>query len=269
LSKTIIVLGRGHSGSRLISSFFVKNGWYPGEKINISMDKAPWETLLKEWRQLFKGWHTYKIKTKNWSIALGKDSVEQFKHKAKRIIDEYMKDIYKANQPLNIVKNDAVHFFYPWFMILYPDYYYLWWTRSISKKNEHSRGNRSDNYLKKICGGGNIMNYPWQSWKLYYELIKTTHRAFGEPKHYLHMRFEDFVLNHDLSVQKLEFFTGEQLHKRFMPMTKKQAMEAHNRKKSWEDIQLEYLITDRIHNDHENLDDPILRNPMKDLGYIK
>lgn len=225
--KTVIIIGRGHSGSRAISQFLIDNGFFMGDELNITFDKGPFpqiDKLAKDVMTYYK-WSFNKLILKKHPVG-----TERHKH---RII-KYFSDICDSKHELKGAKNASITFIYQFLVNYFPNYYYLYWTRSISLKNEHRRGDWGD---KQIFGANNVE----QAWKSYYDLVKEV----PQPKNFLHMRFEDFILDNEKSIEQLE---------------------------NWLDIKLDNrikLFPERIFpDDHHNLKFEWLKPAMKDLGYI-
>lgn len=215
MSKTLLIIGRGHSGSRAITKFLIDNGFFMGKEMNGTLDKKPFDMLTNLAQKAMKG-----------------------KTVRKESIDNYLSDVLKSQRPLRGAKNASMAFIYKFLVEYYPDFYYLYWTRSISQKNEHNKGDAGDRLLQKW---GRSIKCPDDSWKIYYDLIKEVPR----PKNFLHLRFEDFILNQDESAKRLEQWLGIKLPER-----------------------IEVNKTKVHENDHKNVKDYNIK-PMRDLGYIK
>lgn len=253
MSKTVIILGRGHSGSRTITQFFMDNGFFMGKEFNgIHLDKEPCHYLWDISKTIME--KLYYLVDNELRI---KPNRPKIKFHFKKHIDHFLDDILNSDEPLKGSKNAVLTFLYEWLVAYYPDFYYLFWTRSISQKNEHNRGNLAD---KKLKEWGYPVEGPDLSWKIHYDIIKIT----PQPKNFLHMRFEDFVLNHDESVNQLEKWLDIKLpnRKKTISLAEARTLPEPLRK---------YLISDYtiFPDDHNNLNYKWLEEPMRDLGYIK
>lgn len=236
MPKTVAIICRGHSASRAISEFFIKNGFYFGEDLNASYDKQPYDVLDQLSRYVLQ--NCYSFKDHKFKIKLIKPTHLEHAHNE---LNKFLSDIHNSPEPLKGWKETDTIFVYPLLTQIFPDYYYLFWTRSISRKNEHERGDSSDNLLyslKMIT-----KNKPYnQSWNIQNQIVLNS----PKPKHFLHMRMEDFILDQDTQVHKLEKWLD-------MPLPER--------------IEVNKKV---VHaDDHYNLDSGFLKDTMRRLGYIK
>lgn len=232
--KTVVIICRGHSGSRSIATFFTKNGFFFGNNMNVSMDKKPYNVMEGMSRYCIN--NCYKFKGLDFNIKIDKT---QLNHIKTILNNKYLYDILPVSQNKGWKLTSTI-FIYPLLVQIHPDFYYLWLTRSISKKNEHSRGNANDRFLSNM-GKIKKRNVIEKSWYMHYQIVKKT----PKPKNFLHLKFEDFILDQETQVKRIEDWLEMKLPGRIK------------------------VYKDRIFpNDHYNLKSKFLIEPMIDLGYI-
>lgn len=92
---------------------------------------------------------------------------------------------------------------YPWIVRMFPDIKYIFWVRDPrdSILGEHLTDNLSD-FGVNFGKTENIREMRAISWKYQREIIKAT----PLPRHYIKIRFEDFIQKQDEILKKLEEF---------------------------------------------------------------
>lgn len=195
----ITVIGRGHSGTRAISHTLYASGVYMGNLLNASGDLVP-PTGMYDACRIFANYveHTEGL---NWdfSQAIEADIPGEFKELVERYLESVIKD-KSSNKGWKIPETTLC---YPWIIRMFPEAKYIFWIRD-------PRDSILSKHVTDDLGRFNI-RYPVTdnlrlrraiSWKYQYDLVKAT----PKPKHWLEVRFEDFVLKQEETLEKLESF---------------------------------------------------------------
>ena len=94
---------------------------------------------------------------------------------------------------------------YPWILRMFPDIKYIHWVRD--PRDSIIRGHKTDDLSDfgiDYPRTDNIRERRAISWKYQYDLMKAT----PKPANCIHVRFEDFVLKQEETLQRLEAFFG-------------------------------------------------------------
>lgn len=197
----ITVIGRGHSGTRAISHTLYVSGVYMGETINASGDLVPPDALYDACR--------YMARYVKWDGELGWDfsalHTMDIPKWFTRLLDKYLKSVITSEEPVRGWKIPETTLVYPWIRRLYPDIHYIFWVRNPRDciLGRHLTDDLStfgipcpktdDERLRRAI-----------SWKYQYDIVKATPR----PEKWIEVRFEDFVLQQEATLGRLEGFLG-------------------------------------------------------------
>jgi len=202
----IIIIGRGHGGTRAMSQTLVDSGVYMGEPLNDSYDLVPPEAMYDACRVMarYVKWHGgFRW---DWSQLHTMDIPEEFTG----LIQTYLKSVLESPAPRKGWKIPETTLVFPWIVRMFPDAKYIFWIRDPrdSILGGHVTDDLSD------------FNIPYPltederrrraiSWKYQYDLVKAT----PKPAHWIEVRFEDFVLRQEETLPRLEDFLGMKLAK--------------------------------------------------------
>jgi hypothetical protein len=197
----ITVIGRGHSGTRAISHTLYVSGVYMGETLNPSGDLVPPEAMYDACRLMAR--HV------KWDGALGWDfsalHTMDIPTWFTRLLNKYLKSVLMSEEPVRGWKIPETTLVYPWIRRLYPDIHYIFWVRNPRDciLGRHLTDDLStfgvpypktdDERLRRAI-----------SWKYQYDIVKATPR----PAKWIEVRFEDFVLQQEATLARLETFLG-------------------------------------------------------------
>jgi hypothetical protein len=126
------------------------------------------------------------------------------------LIDSYLDSVLQAKSSLKGWKIPETTLVYPWITRLYPDIKYIFWIRN---PRDCILGHHLTDDLNDFG-----VPYPETederlrraiSWKYQYDLV----RATPKPEHWLEVKFEDFVLHQDETLERLEDFLHIKLAK--------------------------------------------------------
>jgi hypothetical protein len=202
----ITVIGRGHGGTRAMSHTLSASGVYMGEPLNRSGDLLPPEDMYEACRVLaryvrWKGGLEW-----DWSDLLSMDIPVEFTD----LIHSFLKTVLESPAEHKGWKIPETTLCFPWIARMYPDARYIFWIRD--PRDSIIGRHKTDD----LCDFG--IQYPETederlrraiSWKYQYDLV----RAMPKPRHWIEVRFEDFVLKQDETLARLEGFLGIELAK--------------------------------------------------------
>ena len=204
----ITVIGRGHSGTRLISHTLYASGVYMGGLINASGDKMPPAALYDACRVM--------AKYVKWNGGLSWDFDDlhtmdidpEFIH----LVETYLQDVLP---PRNRYENygwklPETTLVYPWIVRMFPDAKYIHWVRDPRDciLRRHKTDNLHD-FDIQYPQTDDLRKRRAISWLYQYEIMKST----PEPKHCITVRFEDAITNQDETFARVEKFLGFPLGK--------------------------------------------------------
>ena len=202
----IIVIGRGHSGTRVISHTLYASGVYMGNLLNHSGDLVPAEPVYKACRIM--GEHISWVEDLKWDFKQlhTMDIPLEFAD----LINKYLAPVLNSTVEHKGWKLPETTLIYPWITRMFPNNKYIYLIRNprdcileshltddLGKFGVDCSTSQDERFRRAV------------SWKYQYELVKTT----PKPKHWLEIRFEDFVLNQDKTLAKLEDFLEMKLAK--------------------------------------------------------
>ena len=201
METLITVIGRGHSGTRAVSHTLYASGVYMGSRLNPSGDKVPGQAMYDACRVMaqyveWKGGLSW-----NFDPLFSMPIDREFE----RHIHTYLEDVMHNSSAHKGWKIPETTLVYPWISRLFPEARFIHWIRD--PRDCILGGHKTDD-LRKFG-----IDYPRTedvhemraiSWFYQYQLMKATPR----PKHVTEIRFEDFVLKQEETLERLEAFLG-------------------------------------------------------------
>ena len=201
----VTIIGRGHSGTRAISHTLYASGVYMGASINRSGDLIPPGDMYEACRVLAR-YVEWKGGVK-WDFS--KLHTMPIPDEFTQLIHSYLKSVLEEHEktPDAVVgwKIPETTLVYPWIVRMFPGIKYIFWIRDPRDcvLNRHitddlrtfgiSYPETEDVRLRRAI-----------SWKYQYELVKATPR----PANWIEVRFEDFVLQQEATLARLEAYLG-------------------------------------------------------------
>ncbi len=197
----ITIIGRGHSATRAMSHTLSASGVYMGEPLNVSGDLLPPQSMYDACRVMapyVKWLGRYQW---DWSALLEMPIPPEFT----RLIEEYLVSVRRSTNPRRGWKIPETTLVYPWIQRLYPDLRYIFWIRNPRDciLGEHVTDNLMD-FGIPYPATDDLRLRRAISWKYQYDLMQ----AMPKPRHWIEVRMEDFVLNQEETLTRLEKFLG-------------------------------------------------------------
>jgi hypothetical protein len=197
----ITIIGRGHGGTRAISHTLMASGVFMGATINESGDMLPPEDLYEACRVMAK--YVVHLGNNQWDFSpLHTMPIDP---EFERLVNSYLSEVLARKEPRGW-KLPETTLIYPWIIRMFPDAHYVFWVRDPrdSILNSHLTDDLSDFGVPYDKPADDLLMMRAISWKYQRDIVRST----PPPKNCLFLRFEDFVLNQDEVLAKLEGFLG-------------------------------------------------------------
>ena len=201
----ITVIGRGHSGTRAISHTLYASGVMMGSLLNRSGDKMPPEEMYEACRVMAK-----QIK---WNGDLSWDfsnlHTGDIDPEWDRLVESYLSDVLNDKRSEHSGwKLPETTLVYPWIVRKFPEAKFIHWIRDPrdSILSRHRTDDLSD-FDIPYPRTDNLRERRAISWYYQYQLMKST----PVPENMIMVRFEDFVMDQEQTLQRLEDFLGIKL----------------------------------------------------------
>ena len=195
----VTVIGRGHSGTRAISHTLSESGVYMGASLNASGDLVPAKEMYEACRVIAR--HVRHLGGERWDFSsLHTMPIDPA---FLRLAESYLACVLESDEPLKGFKLPETILAYPWIVRMFPDIRYIFWIRDPR-----------DCVLKPhLTDDLSVFGIPYAttddvlrrrviSWKYQWQIYQATPR----PKHLTEVRFEDFVLDQERTLARLEAF---------------------------------------------------------------
>jgi hypothetical protein len=197
--KLIIVVGRGHSGTRAVAHTLIASGVFMGNRLNAYGDLIPAEPMYAAARlvaqqvQYVGEYHWNFCKLHHMCVA------PEFK----RLVHEYLRPVLQSDAIYRGWKLPETTLVYPWIARMFPEAYYIFWIRD---PRDCILGRHLTDELKDFGIVYGSVDDPIirraVSWKYQMDIINATQ----PPERHLWIRFEDFILEQEKTVERLEEF---------------------------------------------------------------
>jgi hypothetical protein len=197
----VTVIGRGHGGTRAMSHTLSESGVYMGAQLNESGDLLPPEDMYEACRVIAR--HVVYLGGYRWDFSRLPEM--RIDPAFTRLVESFLGSVLSSPEPLRGWKLPETTLCYPWVVRLFPEARYIQWSRDPrdSILGEHLTDDLSD------------FGVPWPRTEnvrlaraiscLYQAQIV---EATPEPDHTIAVRFEDFVLEQEATLGRLEEFLG-------------------------------------------------------------
>jgi len=198
------IIGRGHSGTRAMSHTLSQSGVFMGEPLNGSGDLLPPENMYQACRVLARQVH--------WRGALEWDFSDlhtvEIPTEFVQLIRSYLRSVLQSPSEHKGWKIPETTLAYPWIVRMFPEIHYIFWIRNPRDciLGQHKTDDLNDFGIDYLATEDERLRRAI-SWKYQYDLVKATPR----PKHWIEVRFEDFVLCQEETLARLEDFCGFKL----------------------------------------------------------
>jgi len=237
----ITTIGRGHSGTRAMSHTLSASGVYMGAQLNNSGDLVPADDMYEACRVMAR--HVTHLGGNRWDFS--KLHTMPIDPTFTRLVESFLASVLASDAPCKGWKLPETTLVFPWIVRLFPDIHYIYWIRD---PRDCILGHHLTDDLADFGIAYEKTDDPQLqraiSWKYQADLVKAT----PKPKHWHTVRFEDFVLKQDKTLQKLSEYLGFPLEK--IPVDPRPV----GRWKSDPDLKdIDFLRADLIEHGYANL----------------
>lgn len=220
----ITIIGRGHGGTRAISHTLMVSNVFMGEPLNRSGDLLPPQAMYDACRVLAR--HVAWQGGLQWDFrALHTMPIpDEFTD----LIHKYLKTVLNSRDQHRGWKIPETTLVFPWIVRLYPEIKYIYWVRNPRDNilARHLTDDLADfnvpypdvdqllqerypHLLAEATEKGTVEDLRLRSrraisWQYQYEVVKAT----PKPANWITVRFEDFVMNQDATLTRLEEYLG-------------------------------------------------------------
>lgn len=234
----VTVIGRGHGGTRAISHTLSESGVYMGAGLNKSGDLIPPKDMYEACRVMSR--HVTHLGGLKWDFS--KLHTMPIDPEFTRLIESYLSSVLASDSDRKGWKIPETTLVYPWIARMFPDAYYIHWNRDPrdSILGAHMTDDLAD-FDVPYDHTDDLRLRRAISWKYQREIVKAT----PAPAHTIDIRFEDFVLDRDATLARIEQFLG-------IPLAR---------------IEVNPEAVGRWRTDYGQHDFDFLREDMRELGY--
>jgi hypothetical protein len=200
----VIVVGRGHGGTRAISHTLIGSGVYMGSRVNSSGDLMPAFSMYDACRIFSTKVRLNADLSWDFSTAMEMSPPEDFQD----LVNEFASSVLRADSAHRGWKLPETVLALPWITQMFPTAKYIYWYRD--PRDAILGGHLTDNLADFGVPSPSTEDERTRraiSWLYQYEIMSATPR----PANCVSVRFEDFVLKQEQTLQRLEIFLGYDL----------------------------------------------------------
>lgn len=233
----IIVIGRGHGGTRLISRLLLENGIASGN-VNYARDMVP-PTHMHTAADLYSQ-HVEYVGNCEWDFS--RANAGEIPAEFEQAVNLYIEQILDVPEPKYFKLPETI-LCYPWVKEMFPKSPFIYWVRDPRDAEVHNSDWRDmwDQWgIDRQALGERLVAA--MSWKYQYDIVKSV----PPPDRFLTVRYEDFCLQQEREVRRLSEFLEIELE----PL---------------QDVRSDAVYKWRQRADHETFD--FLEPAIAELGY--
>ncbi len=197
----ITIIGRGHGGTRAMSHTLSASGVFMGEPLNESGDLLPPEPMYEACR-VFAKYVTYRGGLV-WDFSRALDG--PIDPAFTRLVEQFLTTVLRSDAANRGWKLPETTLVLPWIVRMFPDARYIYWSRDPrdSILGAHLTDDLGD-FGIAYDRTDDVRLRRAISWRYQWEIM----RATPSPEHRRDVRFEDFVLHQEPTLQRIEEFLG-------------------------------------------------------------
>lgn len=202
----IIIIGRGHSGTRAISHTLTESGVFMGAELNQSGDLVPADEMYEACRVMAR--HVVHKGGVRWGFDALHDM--EIDPEFERLVRSYLSSVLNSSAERKGWKLPETTLVFPWIRRMFPDAYYIYWVRD--PRDAVIGGHLTDDLADFGVPYGGVADERERravSWKYQREILAAT----PKPERWTTVRFEDFVLDQERTLDRLSTYLGFSLQK--------------------------------------------------------
>ena len=200
----ITIIGRGHSGTRAMSHTLSASGVYMGEPLNASGDLLPPQAIYEAARMFGRTVTWHGDLAWDWDAALAAEIPDAFS----KLVRTYLTTVLDSEAEHKGWKIPETTLVFPWIARMFPEAKYILWVRNPRDciLGRHLTDDLAE-WGVAYPETDDLRRRRAISWKYQYDLV----RATPKPRHWIEVRFEDFVLRQEETLARLEDFLSTPL----------------------------------------------------------
>jgi len=189
-----------------MSQTLAQSGVYMGARLNASYDLVPAQDMYEACRVMSR--HVVHKGGVEWDFS--KLHTMPIEAEFERLVRSYLASVLADDSERRGWKLPETTLVYPWIVRMFPDAFYIHWVRDPrdSILGAHLTDDLAD-FGIPYDHTEDVRLRRAISWKYQREIVKAT----PPPRHAIEVRFEDFVLDQDRTLARLEEFLGFRLAK--------------------------------------------------------
>lgn len=197
----ITVIGRGHSGTRAMSETLSRSGVYMGEPLNESWDLLPPEDMYEACRVMAR----YVVHKGGMEWDFTRLFTMPIDPAFTRLIESYLQVVLASDAARKGWKIPETTLVLPWILRLFPQLTCIYWMRDPrdSILGSHVTDDLA-NFGVPYDHTDDLRRRRAISWKYQYDIMQAT----PPPERRIDVRLEDFVLQQESTLTRLEEFLG-------------------------------------------------------------
>lgn len=202
--NTVIIIGRAHSGTRILPEAMIENGVYFGEPLNVASDLLPVDDIYAACR-IFGPFVDYKGNYEwNFDQVINGPIPERFAE----LLSKYLSVLAESDSQKVGWKIPNNNLIYPWLVRLLPEANFIHWTRHPEGATSVMMG--IDRLEKWNIPCTKFLLHDWNykvraaSWKYHYDIVRHT----PQPARFLQVRFEDYIAQQETEKKRIEEMVG-------------------------------------------------------------
>ena len=197
----VIVIGRGHSGTRAISRTLSESGVFMGDNLNPSYDLIPAAKLYDACRVMAP----YVSHNEGLSWDFSRVHRMKIPSEFKRLVRGSLASVLAHRDGPRGWKLPETTLIFPWIARMFPRAYFISWVRDPRDSiiGGHLTDDLSD-FGVPYQAVDDVREMRAVSWKYQRENVNATPR----PRRWIEVRVEDLILDQDRTLTRLEGFLG-------------------------------------------------------------
>jgi hypothetical protein len=197
----ISIIGRGHGGTRAMSHTLSASGVYMGAQLNVSGDLIPPQDMYEACR-VFARYVEHRGGLEWDFCGVLEGPVDPA---FTRLVESFLASVLSSDAPRRGWKLPETTLVLPWIVRVFPEAHFIYWTRDPrdSILGAHLTDDLAD-FGVRYDHTDDVRLRRAISWRYQYEIM----RATPAPAHRVSVRFEDFVLDQEQTLARLEEFLG-------------------------------------------------------------
>lgn len=198
----VIIVGRGHGGTRAAANLLIDSGVFLGKKLGVTKDLFP-ATWLLEANEIA----SERVKSEgelsdwkwNFSGLVDTEPTNEFQNYVRIYAHQVL-----SHDPPSGWKFPLSTYCYPWLVKMFPEAYFIQWIRD--PRDMILRQNFPDHDLLRFGIPSEQIKDKFRSRLRSWTYLSAIVEATPEPKRFITVKLEDFVLDHQTQVDRLSNF---------------------------------------------------------------